>query len=198
MRSKDNLAGMFVPLVIVFSLISVLIMSPPGFSDDQESRCSAAKQRWEQVLQDLKEKLQSYSAIQQTPAERIAQRPMLDGGANKTIAKQISDALEAKEGILSAKRKECRNLLNIESQLFAEVQDCLNRRQSKDKDIKNIVKNRQMLVEKAAITIAEVREVEGKETFLGYDAMADPDPYRRSVNNYWQNYQQMYRRFWGQ
>jgi hypothetical protein len=74
----------------------------------------------------------------------------------------------------------------------------VNRRNSKDKDIKNLAKNRQGLIEKAVVAIAEVREVEGKETFVPYDTMADPDPYRRSVNNYWQNYQQMYRRFWGQ
>ena len=197
MRSKDNLAGMSVSLAIVFSLVLVLTMKSPGFSDDRDGRCIAAKQRWEQILQDLKEKLQSYTYVQQTPVERIVQRPILDAGANKTIAKQISDALQAKEEILSAKRKECRNLLNIESQVFAEVQECLNLTQSKDRNIKNIVKNRQALVEKTVVTIAEVREVEGKETFVPYDAMGDPDPYRRSVNNYWQNYMQMYRQWWG-
>lgn len=197
MKSKDNLAGMSVSLVI-FSLILVLTMNSPGFSEGSDARCMAAKQRWEDILQALKEKLQIYTSIQQTPAERIVQRPILDTRANKTIAKQISDALEAKEEVLSAKRKECRNLLNLESQVFAEVQECLNLKHFKDKNIKNIVKNRQALVEKAVVTIAEVREVEGKETFVPYDAMGDPDPYRRSVNNYWQNYMQMYRRWWGQ
>jgi len=188
---------MSVSLVIVFSLILVLTMNSSGFSEGPDARCIAAKQKWEQVLQALKEKLQIYMSIQQTPAERIVQRPILDAGANKTIAKQISDALEAKEEVLNAKRKECRNLLNIEGQVFAEVQECLNISQSKDKNIKHILKNRQALVDKAVVTIAEVREVEGKETFVPYDAMGDPDPYRRSVNNYWQNYQQMYRQWWG-
>lgn len=199
MNSRDNLAGMSVPLVIVFLLILVFAMNSPGFSDDSDVRCMAAKDRWEKILQELKDKLQSYTSIQQTPVDRILQRPALSSSEeDKTIAKRISEALEAKEEILNAKRKECRNLLNLESQVYAEVQECMNRRNSKDKDLKNLAKNRQGLIEKAVVAIAEVREVEGKETFVPYDTMGDPDPYRRSVNNYWQNYQQMYRRFWGQ
>jgi hypothetical protein len=196
-KRKDNQVGMFVSFSIIVSLILVLSMNSPSFSEDLDARCIAGKQRWEDTLQSLKEKLQVYVSIQQTPADRIAQQPVLRADANKTIAKQISDALEAKEEVLSAKRKECRNLLNLESQIFAEVQECLSLKHSKDKNIKNTVKNRQALVDKAILTIAEVREVEGKETFVPYDAMGDPDPYRRSVNNYWQNYMQMYRQWWG-
>jgi len=197
-KGQGNLAGISVPFVFVFSLILVVTITSPGLSDDSDARCTAAKGRWEQILQDLKDKLQSYTSIQQTPVDRVLQRPILDTSENKTIAKQISDALEAKEEILNTKRQECRNLLNVESQVYTEVQGCLNTKNSKDKDLKNMMKSRQALVEKAALAIAEVREVEGKETFVPYDAMGDPDPYRRSVNNYWQNYQQMYRRWWGQ
>jgi hypothetical protein len=195
-KSKANFAGMSAFLVI-FSLILVLTLDSPGFSEGPDASCVAAKQRWEEILQALKEKLQIYASIQQTPAERIVQRPILDVRANKTIAKQISDALEAKEEVLNAQRKECRNLLNLESQVFAEVQECMDLRHAKDKNVKNMIKNRQALVDKAVVTIAEVHEVEGKETFVPYDAMNEPDPYRRSVNNYWQNYMQMYRRWWG-
>ncbi|MBI4962878.1 MAG: hypothetical protein HY913_06360 [Desulfomonile tiedjei] len=198
MNSQDRLAGLSVPLIVIFSLTLLLMWNSPGWPDDSDARCTAANRRWEQILQDLKDKLHTYASIQQTPVDRVIQRPILDTRENKTIAKQISDALETKEELLNAKRKECRNLLNLESQVYSEVQQCLNRRNSKDKDLKNITKNRQALIDRAVVTIAEVREVEGKETVAPYDAMGDPDPYRRSVNNYWQNYQQMYRRWWGQ
>lgn len=197
MNNHNKLCNISVMLVIVLSLMLVLTMASPGWSDDLDARCTAAKGRWEQIFQDLKDKLQSYTAIQQTPVDRILNRPLLDTSENKSIAKQISDALAAKEEILNAKKKECRNLLTVENQVFAEIQECLNRKNSKDKDIKNMVKSRQGLIERAVVALAEVREVEGKETFVPYDAMNDPDPYRRSVNNYWQNYQQMYRQWWG-
>ena len=197
MNNHNKLCNISVMLVIVLSLMLVLTMVSPGSSDDSDARCTAAKGRWEQIFQDLKDKLQSYTAIQQTPVDRILNRPLLDTSENKSIAKQISDALAAKEEILNAKKKECRNLLTVENQVFAEIQECLNRKNSKDKDIKNMVKSRQGIIERAVVALAEVREVEGKETFVPYDAMNDPDPYRRSVNNYWQNYQQMYRQWWG-
>lgn len=197
MNNHNKLCNISVLLVIVLSLMLVLTMVSPGSSDDSDARCTAAKGRWERIFQDLKDKLQSYISIQQTPVDRILNRPLLDTSENKSIAKQISDALAAKEEILNAKKKECRNLLTVENQVFAEIQECLNRKNSKDKDIKNMVKSRQGLIERAVVALAEVREVEGKETFVPYDAMNDPDPYRRSVNNYWQNYQQMYRQWWG-
>ena len=197
MNNHNKLCNISILLVIVLSLMLVLTMVSPGSSDDSDARCTAAKGRWERIFQDLKDKLQSYISIQQTPVDRILNRPLLDTSENKSIAKQISDALAAKEEILNAKKKECRNLLTVENQVFAEIQECLNRKNSKDKDIKNMVKSRQGLIERAVVALAEVREVEGKETFVPYDAMNDPDPYRRSVNNYWQNYQQMYRQWWG-
>jgi hypothetical protein len=181
----------------VLSILLILGVWSVCPADDSDSRCTVAKDKWEQIVQQLKERLHNYSTIQQTSAERILQRPVVDRSSNKTIARQISEALQVKEDMLNAKRKECRNLMNLENQAFGELQDCMNRKGSKDKDVKNLSKNRQAFLDKAVITLAEVREVEGKETFMPYaDAGNDPDPYRRSVNNQWQNYQQMYRQWW--
>jgi len=167
-------------------------------ADDADYRCAVAKEKWEQIFQDLKDKLQNYATIQQTSVERIVQRPIIDRNSDKTIAKQVSDALQVKEEMLNARRKECRNLLNLENQAFGDLQECMGRKGTKEKDVKNLVKNRQSFVDKAVIALAEVREVEGKETFMPYaDGGYDHDPYRRSVNNQWQGYQQMYRQWWG-
>jgi hypothetical protein len=186
---------LLVPLVPVFSFILVVALSPPCFSQDGD--CSSAQIRWEQLFQELRDKIQDYSTIQQTSLERLTQRPIVDRTERKTIAKQVSEAIQIKEEMLNGKRKECRELLDREGQAFAKLQRCAeNGRASKDKEAKNLVKRRQTFVDKAVIALSEVREVEGKDT-LQYDAMRDQDPYRQSYNNQWQNYQQMYRRWWG-
>jgi len=156
--------------------------------------------RWEKLFQELRDRIQDYSTIQQASLERLSQRPIVDRTEGKTIARQISEAIQVKEEMLNGKRKECKNLMELEEQAFAEFQRCADSgRGSKDKDVKNLMKKRQAYVEKAAITISEVREVEGQDTTLPYyEAMRDQqDPYRQSVNNQWQNYQQMHRRWWG-
>lgn len=178
-------------------VLIILFVSPGvGFADDSE--CSASKAKWEQIFNDIRSKLQEFSTLQQTPVERLVQRPILDRAEARTIAKQVSEALQAKEEELNNKRKECRNLINAENQAFNDASECLqNGKSSKDKDSKNIVKKRQSFIEKAVLTLAEVKEVEGRDNNV-YTDNYQADPYKRSVNNYWQNYQQMYRRFWGQ
>jgi len=143
----------------------------------------------------LKDKVQEISSVQQTSAARLADKPYGESNSSKTIAKQIGDALQAKENILSHKRNECKEIMSEEGQLFNRLQECLNsNRTTKDKDVKNLAKRRQALIDKAVLAAAEVREVEGRETVLPYSEARDD--YSRSVNNYWQSYQQMYRR-WG-
>lgn len=186
---------------IVAGILSVLMLfsfSAVYAADDAELRCAVAKEKWEQIVQELKDNLKNFAAVQQTPVERLVQRPIVERSSGKTIAKQVSEALQVKEDMLNAKRKDCRNLMNLENQAFNDLQDCSNRKNNKDKDFKNLVKTRQSFLEKAVVALAEVREVEGKETFSPYaDAGNDYDPYSRSVNNRWQNYQQMYRQWWG-
>jgi len=182
----------------IFSVLLLFSFSAVCVAEDIDSRCAAAKDKWEQIVQDLKENLKNYATVQQIPVERIIQRPIVERSSGQTIAKQVSEALQVKDDMLNAKRKECRNLMNLENQAFAELQDCSNRKNAKDKDLKNLSKTRQAFLDKAIVALAEVREVEGKETFSPYaDAGNDPDAYNRSVNNRWQNYQQMYRQWWG-
>jgi hypothetical protein len=188
---------LLVPLVPVLSFILIAALSPPCLSQDGD--CSSAQIRWEKLFQELRDRIQDYSSIQQASLERLTQRPIVDRTETKTIARQVSEAIQIKEEMLNGKRKECRSAMDSEERAFAEFQRCAdNGRGSKDKDVKNLIKKRQTFVEKAAIALSEVREVEGKDTTLPYEeAMRDQDPYRQSVNNQWQNYQQMYRRWWG-
>jgi hypothetical protein len=170
-----------------------------GWAFSENGDCSAVKTRWEDTFRDLRTKLQDFQTLQQTHVEKIVQRPLVDRSGNKSIARQVSDALQMKEDLLNAKRKECKNLFNLEGQAFGELQECVQGgKGSKDKEVKNLLKQRHAIVEKGLIAISEIQEVEGKDTIIPYsDAMRDQDPYARSVNNYWQNYQQMYRRWWG-
>jgi len=102
--------------------------------------------------------------------------------------------LQIRENILSQKRNECKEIMNQEEQLFTKLQECLKSGgTTKEKDAKNLAKWRQALIDKAVVAVAEVREVEGRETVLPYSEARDD--YSRN-NNYWQSYEQMYRR-WG-
>jgi len=184
----------FLPVLLLilglFSIISVV----PCRCEILEN-CNGIRERWEENLNNLKDKIQDISAVQQTPAARLADTPPVESSSSKTVAKQVGDALQVKENILSRKRRECREVMNQEEQIFNELLQCTQGgKNAKDKDLKNLVKKRQSLIEKAAITVAEVREVEGRETGLPYSEARDD--YSRSVNNYWQGYQQMYRQ-WG-
>jgi PBP1b-binding outer membrane lipoprotein LpoB len=193
MKSKGHCIFSISLIALLFTFIFV------SFASCQELECSAAKGKWEQAFNDLRTKLQDFTTIQQTPVDHLTQKPILERNEGKTIARMVSEALQVKEEMLNAKRKDCRNLMNSENQAFNEFQECgQNGKGSKDKDIKNLVKKRQAFVEKMSLTLSEVKEVEGKES-ASYAEGYQGDPYRRSVNNYWQNnYQQMYRRWWGQ
>jgi PBP1b-binding outer membrane lipoprotein LpoB len=196
-RKLDSFFPSRLSCVSFLSLFFTFLLSGPCLSQDD---CSSSRTKWEQVSQELRLKIQEFATIQQTPVERVIQRPLVERVEGKTIARQVSDGLQAKEDLLNTKRQECRNIMNLENQAFNEFQGCLqNSRGSKDKDAKNLAKKRQSLLEKAVITLSEVREVEGKEGTLPYSESMQQDPHNRSVNNnHWQSYQQMYRRWWGQ
>ncbi|MGB6063335.1 MAG: hypothetical protein WBG50_00905 [Desulfomonilaceae bacterium] len=194
MCSKRILNKLLAPLVSILPFVSFLLLSPPCFS--QDASCSSARARWEERFQELRDRIQDYSTIQQTSLERLTQHPLVDRTEGKTIAKQISEAILVKDQMLSAKRKECQKLLALEDQAFAEFKRCAGSgRGSRDKEVRNLIKKRQGFVEKAMVALAEVREVEGKGTLPYMETMRNQDPYRQSWNNQWQN-QQMYRNGW--
>ncbi len=196
MCSRRILNRLLVPLISVLPFVSFLVLSPPCFS--QDAGCSSARARWEERFQELRDKIQDYSTIQQTSLERLTQHPLVDRTEGKTIAKQISEAIQVKDRMLCGKRKECREFLALENQAFAEFKQCAgNGRGLRDKEVRNLIKKRQGFVEKANVALAEVREVEGKGTLPYMETMrSQQDPYRQSWNNQWQNYQQRYRGGW--
>jgi hypothetical protein len=192
--------GSSLNLLIAVSLLLTLVFATPCLSQGTDAGCGSIREHWEKVFQELRDRIQDFATIQQTPVPRITQKPLYDPNMGKTIASQVGEALQTKEEILSTKRRECRDLMTLEEELFPRLQECGgNGKNSKDKDVKGLQKRRQALLDKAIVITADVREVEGKETVLPYsEAMGNQqDDYRRSVNNYWQTYQQMYRRWSG-
>lgn len=186
----------FLPVLLLILVLLSLISAVPSQSENPGSNCGAIRAEWEQSSNRLKDKIQEISSVQQTSAVRLADKPPVESNSPKTIAKQISDALQVKENILSQKRNECKEIMNLEEQLFTKLQECLKSSgTTREKDTKNLTKWRQALIEKAVVAAAEVREVEGRETALPYSEARDD--YSRNMNNYWQSYQQMYRRFGG-
>jgi hypothetical protein len=194
---KDGLTHWttFLPVLLLILVLLSLISVVPSQSENLNPDCSAIREEWEQSMNGLKDKVQEISSVQQTSAARLADKPPVESNSSKTIAKQVDDALQVKENILSRKRNECKEIMNHEEQLFTKLQECMKSlRTTKDKDVKNLAKRRQALMDKAVVASAEVREAEGRETVLPYSEARDD--YSRSVNNYWQGYQQM-NRGWG-
>ena len=57
--------------------------------------------------------------------------------------------------------------MNAESKVFGELQHCIQMDKSaKHKDAGAILKKRRALLDKVVITVAEVKEVEGRETVM--------------------------------
>jgi len=178
-------------------LVMAFAAATPTFAQEADHDCASVKAKWELAIKELKEKLDHYEAAQRVPLERIVQRPLIESSVEKTIASQVSQAIEAKEGILSAKRKECLNMLNLEDQIYTDFEHCLQTGpRSKNKQDQQLISKRRSLVQKARITIAEVREVEGKDHYPQYvDTWRGSPGYGdRGVADYWQR---MYQGYWG-
>ncbi len=182
---------------IVCLCVMLICAEMSALAQGPDSDCAQLKDRWEQLYSEMKEKVDGFGAVEQTPIEQIIKRPLVDPNEHKTIAAQISEALKVKEDLLAGQRKELRNLLNTENKVFGELQHCLQMDKSaKRKDAGNIQKKRRALLDKVVVTVAEVKEVEGRETVMPYSEASGQDQYRRSVNNQWPNYQDS-RRWWG-
>lgn len=182
----------------IFAILMGIMIAGPGFAQEVDPHCVPSKTKWEQSYQDIKERLDKFAALEQTPVEKITNKPLVSAIKGKTIASQVSEALTEKEEMLKVIRKETRNLLGAENKFFAELQQCAqSSKSSKQKDFSSIIKKRKALLDKAMVCLSEVKEVEGKETVMPYTEAYGQDAYRRSVNNQWQNYQGGQRGYWG-
>ena len=180
---------------VVPVMLLLLIHVVPVSAQEVDPQCMPLKSRWEQAYQEIKDRLDKFNALEQTPVEKITNKPLVSATKGKTIAAQVSEGLAEKEELLKSIRKETRNLMGSENKLFNELQQCSQSvKSSKNKDFSNIVKKRKALLDKALVCLTEVREVEGKETVMPYTEASGQDAYRRSVNNQWQNYN---RGYWG-
>ena len=197
MKQRLQILGKRAGYILFLCLLLILCDKNSALAQDRETDCEQVKGQWEQLYQDMKDKLDGFTSLEQTPIERIIKKPIVNPGSSETIAAQISHALQVKEDLLISKRKELRNLISVEAKLFSELQHCLQaEKSSRHKDTPNILKKRKALLDKAVITMAEVKEIEGRETVMPYSEAAGQDQYRRSVYNQWQN-QGQYRGWWG-
>lgn len=192
--------GACFPFILALALLMVVGNGAPARSQDSESDCVSALDRWEQLVQELEQKLSGYESIQRTPVSEIIQGPLVDRAARATIAKQVAEAVKIKEELLNEKRTECKKVLSLENQAFGAVTACFDTGKNSEKNrVKRLKAKRNRIVHKARIVIAEVREVEGKEHYQQYvDSWRNQSNYYgRGANDYWRAYQQMYRRYYG-
>ncbi|MGC8603665.1 MAG: hypothetical protein ACP5VS_08265 [Desulfomonilaceae bacterium] len=177
-------------IFIVFLFILLIGAERFGLAQGSDSDCSQLKDQWERLYTEMKEKVDGFYTVEQTPIEQIIKRPLIDPNEHKTIAAQVSEALQIKDNLLAGQRKELRNIMNNENKIFGELQHCLQMDKSlKRKDAGAMLKKRKALLDKVVLTVAEVKEVEGRETVTPYTEASGQDQYRRSVNNQWPNYQ---------
>lgn len=182
----------------IIAMMFVVIAVSPCFSQSSEASCDALRDKWEQTLKGLKDKMDELAEIQNTPVERIIRRPLVvQGPQTKTVARQISEAMQIKEDMLNERRKICRELVDLEEQVFGPYRDCLNDlRGGGKKEAEKIAKKRRTVLDKTVVALAEVREVEGRDSAMPYSqAWRGQDFSRRGGG--WQGYQQQYRGWWG-
>ena len=101
MNAGLNRRGHSLPVTLGCVLMLVAMCGLPCLSQGADVACNAAMDRWSAVYQQLEHKLAEFSTLQQTRVENIVQHPLFQPTAGKTIAKQISDALQAKEELLN-------------------------------------------------------------------------------------------------
>ena len=119
-RSVFRRLSRFVALVMLFLLIPVAQVS----AQEVDPQCMPLKSKWEQAYQEIKDRLDKFNALEQTPVEKITNKPLVSAGKGKTIASQVAEGLAEKEEILKSIRKETRNLLGAENKFFSELQQC--------------------------------------------------------------------------
>lgn len=194
-------------VIFLALVVSGLTMAPSGpcYSQETGPGCASVVGPWEQVYRDLKAKLAELKSLEQAPASRFINKPLVDPQADKTIARQVSEALEAKEALLETRRKECQYLVELEKTLFSKAEPCLQSADAAAKRSKNAknsgrnIKERNSLVNEAAMVMVNVKEVDGKEQFYPEEGGYPPNPMDPSMGGQrsaWQNYMNMYRGFW--
>ncbi len=195
-------------VIFLALVVSALTMAPSGPSYSQETGpvCASVVGPWEQVYRDLKAKLAELKSLEQAPASRFINRPLVDLQTDKTIAKQVSEALEAKEALLETRRKECQQLVELEKTLFNKAGPCLQAADAASKRSRNAknssrnIKERNSLLNEVFMASVNVREVEGREQFYpeegGYPPNAMDPAAGQGQRSAWQNYMNMYRGFW--
>ena len=189
-------------LLVFISMLAISILPlscESARGQESERTCGNVIEQWEDVKQVLENKLRQFNSLKRTPAERIIGKPVVKRRSAKTIAMQVSEALQAKEAVLEKKRDECKAILGKEEQVFTAVSRCLDNRKSLEKrNLKRLKRSRSKLIKKTLISIADVKEVKGSEDYAFYYQPPRPgyNPLMGGQNNYWRQQQQMFMNYW--
>jgi len=185
----------------------VLVTALPGFAEKKASACSEVKNQWEQSVAELKEALRELKSLRKTPVGKIIDRPIVLRSSSKTIAQQVSEALQAKEIVLDRRREKCEKALGREKEGFQQLEVCLTEASTskKGRKLSRLTNKRRRMIDNAVALLSKVREVEGRAFVPSYaDVWGYGHPqyqlYQQppgAPNRYLRQYQQMYRGWWG-
>jgi hypothetical protein len=172
-------------------------MTAPAYGQEA---CDKARSTWEQTVERVKQGLKRYESVRATSLKKIAGRPLVRRDSAKTIAQQIAEVVEAKEQLLAEERGRCMSLLSLEQEAFQTFAACMEQGARSGRALSRVKKERERLVKKALVRLAEVREVEGRETHYPQYVGSWQSPgayYRQPRYGGYGAYQQMYRQYWG-
>ena len=187
------------PLCIVTCLTVLVLFWSLAYGKTAKNPCSETIERWNAAKQELEAKLDQFEKLERTPASNIVGDRVVKRSSPETIAQQVSEALQAKEAVLGKLRDSCRNAVEKQEKAFAAASQCLSAQgSSQRRSLRSLQRNHAGVVKKSLITIAEVKEVRGKEDYAFY---YDPNrggnyPLAGGPDNFWRQQQQMFMNYW--
>ncbi len=192
--------SLHIHLILIATVVLAAGQLTVAVAKDVESGCDASRVRWEDTVKDLKSRISEYKAIKETPLNRVTGHALVSKDADKSIARQIEEAIQEKEELLSKKRRECYKALTQENEAFSVFRQCYGEAGGKNRRaVKRLDSKRLKLIKQTQIDLAEVREVEGKERH--YPQYVDywrgqPHMYNGRMSDPWQYYRQLYRGYY--
>ena len=197
---KRIVRRLHIHLILIATVVLAACQLTAAAEKDVGSACDASRVRWEDTVKDLKSRISEYKAIKETPLTRVTGRALVTKDADKPIARQIAEAIQEKEQVLSKKRRDCYKALTKENEAFSAFRQCYGDAAGKKRRaVKKLDSKRLKLIKHAQIDLAEVREVEGKEQH--YPQYVDywrgqPRSYNGRTSDPWQYYRQLYRGYY--
>lgn len=190
----------------VCRFLSVLLMtalitgfSGAGFAEEDAAPCGGVLQAWQAAADEVGRAVSEFNRIEDMSLTDFVQRPLVDVNVGKTIARQVGEAIDAKEKKLNEIRTRCRELLKREAAAHEALDSCMDNEKGRDvrRTIRTVERERKRLIRKALAAVADVKSVEGKEQHYPQyvDSWRGGSGYPQG--GYYENYRRMYNSYWG-